>query len=106
MYLCYIDETGSRDPRTRIPQRDGTVKEADWLYVLTALCVFEQRWHTFEKAINRHKRSLIDRICASSAIRLELADLRNQIELDTPTSREGVSSISLSHNRRRTADPG
>ena len=28
MYLCYIDETGNRDPRLKIPQRDGT--EQKW----------------------------------------------------------------------------
>ncbi len=46
MYLCYIDETGNRDPRLKIPQQDGTEKDGDVLYVLTALCIFERGWHT------------------------------------------------------------
>lgn len=74
MYLCYIDETGNRDPRLKIPQKDGTVKDGDPLYVLTALCIFEQRWHTMEKPINRHKVSLIERIRRDTGISLTLAD--------------------------------
>lgn len=74
MYLCYIDETGNRDPRLRIPQRDGAVKDGDPLYVLTALCIFEQRWHTMEKPINRHKVSLIERIKRDTGISLTLGD--------------------------------
>lgn len=74
MYLCYVDETGNRDPRLRIPQRDGTVKDGDWLYILTAVCVYEQRWHTLEKPINRFKMGLIDRIAADSGIHLQLSD--------------------------------
>ena len=74
MYLCYIDETGNRDPRLTIPQRDGTEKNGDFLYVLTALCIFERGWHTMEKRINRHKMSLIDRIQRETDVCLQLAD--------------------------------
>jgi len=74
MFLCYIDETGNRDPRLKIPQKDGTVRDADWLYVLTAVCIFEQRWHTMEKPINRHKLALIDRIRRDTGFSLKLAD--------------------------------
>lgn len=74
MYLCYIDESGNRDPRLSIPQRDGTSKPGDWLYVLTALCIYEQRWHTLEKPINRHKLELIDRIQQRTGRALTLAD--------------------------------
>lgn len=74
MYLCYIDETGNRDPRLRIPQSDGSVKDGDWLYVLTALCIFERGWHTMEKRINRHKLLLVDRIRKDTGSDLQLAD--------------------------------
>lgn len=74
MYLCYIDETGNRDPRLQIPQKDGSSKEGDWLYVLTSLCIFEQRWHTMEKPINRHKLALIDRIHKDGGPLFQLVD--------------------------------
>lgn len=74
MYLCYIDETGNRDPRLKIPQKNGSVKDGDPIYVLTALCIFEQRWHTMEKPINRHKASLIERIRRDAGVELTLAD--------------------------------
>lgn len=74
MYLCYIDETGNRDPRLKIPQKDGSEKDGDWLYALTAMCIFEQRWHTLEKPINRHKMSLIDKIQRDKGIGLQLSD--------------------------------
>lgn len=74
MFLCYIDETGNRDPRLKIPQKNGTEKEGDWLYVLTSLCIFEQRWHTLEKPINRHKLALIERIRRDKGVSLELSD--------------------------------
>jgi hypothetical protein len=74
MYLCYIDETGNRDPRLLIPQGDGTEKPGDWLYVLTALCIFEQRWHTLEKPINRRKLELAKRINRDTDSKLALVD--------------------------------
>ncbi len=74
MYICYIDETGNRDPRTLIPRKDGTEIDGDPLYVLTALCIFEQRWHTMEKPINRYKVSLIERIRRDTGVQLTLAD--------------------------------
>jgi hypothetical protein len=74
MYLCYIDESGNRDPRLKISLKDGSFKEGDWLYVLTALCIFEQRWHTLEKPINRHKLGLIEKIKHEKNIVLQLAD--------------------------------
>ncbi len=74
MYLCYIDETGNRDPRLTIPRRDGAEIPGDWLYVLTAVCIFEQRWHTLEKPINRHKKALMERILKDTGISLQLAD--------------------------------
>lgn len=74
MFLIYVDETGNRDPRLEIPQRDGTTKPGDWLYVLTAVSLFEHRWHGFEKTLNRHKQTLMARINRDTALRLDLAD--------------------------------
>ena len=51
MFLFYVDETGNRDVRVEISQRDGTTKPGDWLYVLTTISLFEHRWHGFEKTI-------------------------------------------------------
>lgn len=62
MFLVYVDETGNRDPRLEIPQKDGTTKPGDWLYVLTGISLFEHQWHGFEKTLNRHKQSLMARI--------------------------------------------
>jgi hypothetical protein len=74
MFLFYADETGNRDPRLEIPQRGGTTKAGDWLYVLTAVSLFEHRWHGFEKRINRRKGDLLARIMRDMGIRLQLAD--------------------------------
>lgn len=74
MYLCYVDESGNRDPRLQIPQKDGSTKAGDWLYVVTALCIFEQKWHTLEKPINRFKQAIMARIERESGIKLTLAD--------------------------------
>jgi hypothetical protein len=74
VYLCYVDESGNRDPRLQIPQRDGSTKPGDWLYVVTALCIFEQKWHTLEKPINRFKQSVMARIERDSGLKLSLAD--------------------------------
>lgn len=74
MFLWYADETGNRDPRLEIPQKDGTNKPGDWLYVITAVSLFEQRWHGFEKTINRYKNDLRIRINREKGVALDLAD--------------------------------
>lgn len=74
MFLFYADETGNRDVRLEVPQRNGTTKPGDWLYVLTAVSLFEHKWHGFEKTINRRKVELIERIRRDTGVRLELAD--------------------------------
>lgn len=77
MYLCYVDETGTRDPRLSVPQKDGTSRPGDWLYVLTALCIFEQRWHTMEKPINRYKAGLMNHISIDAGASLSLPIARS-----------------------------
>lgn len=95
MYLCYVDETGNRDPRLRFTDRNGMEREGDWLYVLTALCVFEQRWHTLEKPINRHKMMLLARIERDNGVKLSLADCEVKSNwLRQPGERERHSFLS------------
>lgn len=66
MILVYVDESGNR----------GTAKldGHEWLYTVTAVTLFNQSWHPFEKTLNRHKKALIQRIKVRDGVRLELAD--------------------------------
>ena len=73
MFLFYVDETGNRDPRIQISKKNGEIIENDWLYVLTAVCIFEHRWHGFEKTLNRHKIHLMNRIWDETGVRLDLS---------------------------------
>ena len=70
MYLFYIDESGTRDTDVG-KQADGSVTK-DWLYVLTAVGIFEHRWKDFYKAIVKRKRELLARIKAVHGIALDL----------------------------------
>jgi len=74
MLLFYIDESGNRDPRLKIRRADGTTIEGDRLYVLTAVSLFEHRWHGFEKTLNRHKNWLLGKLARENNLRLELPD--------------------------------
>ena len=74
MLFFYIDETGNRDPQTQVTREDGSVLQKDWLYVLTAVSLFEHRWHGFEKTLNRHKAGLMTRLHKDHGLNLELAD--------------------------------
>ena len=67
MIIFYVDESGNRDPKH--------VNDKDWLYVLTAVSLFEHRWHGFEKTLNRHKTRLADRIFNDKGVRLDLAEM-------------------------------
>ncbi len=74
MYLCYIDETGNRDPRLTIPRKDGSIAEGDAVYVLTAVTLYEHYWHGFEKTLNRYKTKLMKSVFHTHNICLQLAD--------------------------------
>ncbi|NJL31694.1 MAG: DUF3800 domain-containing protein [Phycisphaerales bacterium] len=74
MYFFYVDEAGNRDPRIAIPRADGSTINGDPVYVLTAVSLFEHRWHGFEKTINRHKSMLMDLIHRNTRLKLQLAD--------------------------------
>lgn len=74
MLLFYVDESGNRDPRLTIPRADGSIVEGDPVYVLTAVSLYEHRWHGFEKTLNRHKNWLLGRIAREKNLRLDLPD--------------------------------
>ncbi|NLH74988.1 MAG: DUF3800 domain-containing protein [Verrucomicrobia bacterium] len=74
MLLFYIDESGNRDPRLKIPRADGSLIDGDPIYVLTAVSLFEHRWHGFEKTLNRHKNRLISSLSREKHLRLDLPD--------------------------------
>lgn len=62
MYLFYVDESGNLD-----------VNNADsWLYVLTAVGLFEHNWRTFYMPLVEHKRQLMAKIYQRSGSRLAL----------------------------------
>ncbi|MGC9261258.1 MAG: DUF3800 domain-containing protein [Phycisphaerae bacterium] len=70
MFMFYVDETGNRSP---IKPGAAAVDE-QWLYVLTAVSLYEHHWHGFEKTLNRAKGELIHRIQERGGASLELAD--------------------------------
>ncbi len=74
MYFFYVDESGNRTPARQLglPITDGC--SDDHIYVLTAVSLFESRWHGFDKTLNRAKRRLADQIYLRDHVRLELAD--------------------------------
>ena len=74
MYFFYIDESGTRDPETTKTQADGTTRPKEHLYVLTAVSLFERRWHAFERDIGRLKREFADRLYHLTKVRFDLAD--------------------------------
>jgi hypothetical protein len=74
MYFFYVDETGNRNPRVEIVRPDGRMVQNDWLYVLTAVSLFEHRWHQFEMTLRKRKVELMQRIFRDTGIRLDLAD--------------------------------
>lgn len=76
MYFFYVDESGSLDPRATGERDDGSTFAKDHLYVLAAVSLYEQRWHGFEKTLNRKKWELVDIIRRTNPTmpRLDLAD--------------------------------
>ena len=73
MYFFYVDETGNLDTNLA-PQADGSPSKKDWLYVLTAVAVFEWQWREFDGTITAKKRDMIARLPTRGGPRLELHD--------------------------------
>lgn len=69
MYLFYIDESGSLDPKSGTDPKGGQP-----IYVLTALGVFVRSARKVDLDINRHKMMLIDKLVRRGQSRLELSD--------------------------------
>jgi hypothetical protein len=74
VYFFYIDESGTRDPRTEKVREDGTRKSLEPLYVLTAVSLFEFKWRRFDSAITGVKLNLRDKLYRSKKMKLDLAD--------------------------------
>jgi len=74
LYLFYVDETGNLDPRVEIPKHTGGMVPGDPLYVLTTVGLYEHKWHSFEKTLNRYKKSLLEGINSRTGSRFDLAD--------------------------------
>jgi len=73
MYFFYIDESGTRDPETTGTRKDGTPFQKEHLYVLTAVALYEHRWHKFERALTNLKLELADNIHRRCGERLDLS---------------------------------
>ncbi len=59
MYIFYADETGNLDTQGFHSNMDYSHSAKDWLYVLTALGIFEHRWRKFYDPIAAKKRKLL-----------------------------------------------
>lgn len=59
MYIFYVDETGNLDTQGIHPDMDYTASSKDWLYVLTALGIFEHNWRKFYDPIASKKKALL-----------------------------------------------
>lgn len=74
MYFFYIDESGTRDPKTTKTKKDGTTTSLDHVYVLTAVSLFEYKWRNFESEITNLKLELIKKLNKSKGLKFTLAD--------------------------------
>ena len=66
MYFFYVDETGNLDP--------DVSGGKDYLFVLTAVGLFDQRWKKFYHYITRKKRAFIEDIYNRTGRRLDLSE--------------------------------
>lgn len=74
MILVYVDESGNRDPRPHSPIAGAPGAYRDFLYVVTAVTLFDGKWATFDAAINGEKRRLMEKVFRVTQERLTLAD--------------------------------
>ena len=71
MFMFYVDESGTRDTDLGTKSENGSYAK-DWLYVVTAVGVFEHRWKAFYKTIVSRKRELLAQIRSGQGIQLDL----------------------------------
>lgn len=74
MYFFYFDESGSRDPKAVRVLADGSEVSKDHIYCLTAVGLFEGRWHRFDREIAKVKLEFADHLNHMRKERLDLAD--------------------------------
>lgn len=72
MYLFYVDESGTLDPKVKGTRADGTIFDKEWIYSLTAFGLFEHKWRDFYDPIIANKRRLIGCIEERAGVQLEL----------------------------------
>lgn len=60
LYFFYVDESGTLDPNIDPPKKGKYPRE--FLYVLTAIALFEGNWRGFEDTINTKKFELASRM--------------------------------------------
>lgn len=92
MYFVYVDESGTRDPRTQIVRHDGTVERLDHLYVLVGVSLFEMKWFKFEAYLNGLKLALLERVRRTDRELLDLCQCE-------------VKSVCVRIPKRRRAHP-
>ena len=76
MYFFYIKETGTSDPEIIANKKNGSSSnnEKDHLYVLTALCLHEFHWKTFEIEVSKVKFQLLSQLFREKKLALKLTD--------------------------------
>ncbi|MDA8090253.1 MAG: DUF3800 domain-containing protein [Nitrospiraceae bacterium] len=74
LYFFYVDESGTKDPKTIGTKKDGSACEKDRLYVLFAVSLHEFQWERFERTICDRKMRIIHRVSGSTGERFDLAD--------------------------------
>ncbi len=89
MYFIYIDESGTRDPRTEGTRADGSQFSKPHLYVLLGVTLYEMDWFKFEAYINSLKLDLADRVRRRKRVRLNLCDCEvKSVCVRIPSKRE------------------
>jgi hypothetical protein len=68
MYLFYVDESGNRDPN---------ITNGRFVYVLTAVGLFSERWKPFYMYLTQYKRKLAKDIHKREGISLDALGLEN-----------------------------
>ena len=108
MYFFYIDEAGSRDPRSQRLLANGNMEPLDHVYVLAALGVYERRWHALDRSIAYLKLELADHLRKTKGLKLNLADCEvKSTTLRNPKERQAKSAFlhNLSDvDRKRVSD--
>jgi hypothetical protein len=108
MYFFYFDESGNRDPKCSVKLVDGSIEQRDPLYVLTAIGLYERKWHRFDRAIANLKLEFSDHIARKHGPKYTLAECEvKSTTLRIPKRREAESPFLAAlceADRRRIGD--